>query len=156
MITPVTEQGRPAVVLVVDDNEDHVYLTRLAFGESRLLVELHEVDNGEKCMQFLRRQGPYADAPRPDFVLLDLHMPRMDGYEVLQAVLADPALRTLPVIVLSTSAESSDVERMHALRCSSYIVKPVDFDEFVGMTRQLAEYWLSLVVLPVARPSRPC
>jgi CheY-like chemotaxis protein len=104
-------------------------------------------------MQFLRKQGPYAKAPTPDLILLDLHMPIMDGREVLAEIVKDDKLRHLPVVVLTTSYEAKDVEQMYSLRCNSYITKPIDFNNFVQAISQLAGYWLTLVVLP--DPSRP-
>lgn len=143
--------GRPAEILLVEDNEDDVYLTRRAFGAARFPVNLHHVDNGAKCLSFLRRQAPYTDAPVPDLVLLDINMPVMDGREVLAAITADSALRHLAVVVLTTSAEQSDITAMYRMRCNSYIAKPVDFEQFVQAVGQLAEYWLDLAILPSAR-----
>lgn len=139
---------KTAHVLLVEDDEDHAYLTREAFAEALLHVNLHHVDNGVKCMQFLRRQAPYQNAPAPDFILLDLNMPLMDGREVLAEIAQDPALVHLPVIVLTTSAEAQDVLGMYKLRCSSYITKPVGFANFVKAVNDLAGYWLTLVALP--------
>jgi two-component system, chemotaxis family, response regulator Rcp1 len=148
MTDPIAAQGREAIVLLVEDNEDHAFLTRESFTEAKLQVDLHHVDNGEKCMAFLRRLPPYENAPRPDILLLDIHMPRMDGYEVMEAISKDESLHSLPVIVLTTSADIIDVDRMYGLRCSSFIKKPVDFDGFTKAMRDIAGYWFSLVVLP--------
>jgi two-component system response regulator len=141
-------EARPAEILLVEDNEDDVYLTRRAFGSARFPVNLHHVDNGAKCLAFLRRQGEYAQAPAPDLVLLDINMPVMNGREVLAAINADSALRHLAIVVLTTSAEQSDITAMYQMRCNSYIAKPVDFDQFVHTVQQLAEYWLELAILP--------
>ena len=146
-ITPIAE-SRIAEILLVDDNEDDVYLTREAFDAASLRVHLHHVDNGEKCLQFLRKQGPYANVPSPDLILLDMHMPVMDGHEVLKEIVKDDKLRHLPVVVLTTSYEAADIQKMYGLRCSSYITKPVDFDNFVKAIGQLAGYWLTVVVMP--------
>ena len=146
-ITPIAE-SRIAEILLVDDNEDDVYLTREAFDAASLRVNLHHVDNGEKCLQFLRKQGPYANVPSPDLILLDMHMPVMDGHEVLKEIVKDDKLRHLPVVVLTTSYEAADIQKMYGLRCSSYITKPVDFDNFVKAIGQLAGYWLTVVVMP--------
>jgi chemotaxis family two-component system response regulator Rcp1 len=146
-ISPLAE-SRIAEILLVEDNADDVFLTREAFDAAGLRVNLHHVDNGEKCMQFLYRQGPYADAPMPDLILLDMHMPVMDGYEVLTEIVKDEKLRHLPVVVLTTSYEAADIHKMYGLRCSSYITKPVDFDNFVKVIAQLAGYWLTVVVTP--------
>jgi len=130
MNSPIRE-SRLAEVLLVEDNEDDVILTRQGFKHAKLVVSLHHVSNGEACMRFLRKQGEYANAPTPDIVLLDLNMPIMDGREVLAQIVADDELKHLPVVVLSTSSEAEDIKRMYQLRCSSYITKPVDFDQFV-------------------------
>jgi CheY-like chemotaxis protein len=149
MIKPLAH-SRVAEILLVEDNEDDVFLTREAFDAARLRVNLHHVDNGEKCMRYLRKQDPYADAPTPDLILLDLHMPIMDGREVLAEIVKDENLKSLPVVVLTTSQEAKDIEQMYKLRCNPYITKPVDFNNFVQAISQLAGYWLTLVVLPDA------
>ena len=146
-ITPIAET-RIAEILLVDDNEDDVYLTREAFEVASLKVNLHHVDNGEKCLQFLRKEGPYAGVPSPDLILLDMHMPVMDGHEVLSEIVKDEALRHIPVVVLTTSYEAEDIKKMYSLRCSSYITKPINFDNFVRAIGQLTDYWLTVVVLP--------
>lgn len=140
--------SRVAEILLVEDNEDDVFLTREAFDAASLKVSLHHVVNGEKCMQFLRKEGVYAQSPTPDLILLDMHMPVMDGFEVMSAIVADPNLRHLPVVVLTTSYEAADIQKMYGLRCNSYITKPIDFDNFVRAIGQLAGYWLTVVVVP--------
>jgi len=146
-----TSTSRPAQILLVEDNPDHAFLTRESFEMERLRVDLHHVDDGEKCMAFLRREPPYEQAPKVDLILLDLHMPRMDGFEVMDAITRDDKLRHLPVIILTTSYERADVERMYKLRCSSFITKPVDFGGFSKAVRELAGYWLQVVVLPTEK-----
>lgn len=146
-VSPIAN-SRIAEILLVDDNEDDVFLTREAFEGAGLRVNLQHVDNGEKCLQYLRKQGAYADVPTPDLILLDMHMPLMDGYEVLSEIVKDDALRHFPVVVLTTSFEAADIQKMYNLRCSSYITKPVDFDNFVKAIGQLAGYWLTVVVVP--------
>ncbi|MES2977990.1 MAG: response regulator [Pseudomonadota bacterium] len=141
---------RIAEILLVEDNEDDVFLTREAFEAASLRVNLHHVDNGKKCLEFLRRQNGYANVPVPDLILLDLHMPIMDGYEVLAEIVKDDTLRHFPVVVLTTSYEASDIRKMYGLRCNSYITKPVDFDNFVRVIAQFAGYWLTVVVVPSA------
>jgi two-component system, chemotaxis family, response regulator Rcp1 len=137
-------------ILLVEDNENDVMLTREGFKRAKVPARLHHVENGEKCMAFLRGSGKYADAPMPDIVLLDLNMPVMDGREVLEQIVADPELCRLPVIVLTTSEGEQDILRMYRLRCSSYIVKPVDFADFMRVINGLNDYWFSTVVLPEA------
>ena len=144
---------RVAEVLLVEDNEDDVILTRESFRLAKLIVNLHVVENGKECMDFLRHKPPFENAPRVDLVLLDLNMPVMDGREVLTAINGDEALHHLPVIVLTTSATEVDILKMYKLRCNSYIVKPVKFEEFVEVIKTLGEYWLALVALPYASPA---
>ena len=141
-------RSRPAEILLVEDNENDVLLTREAFRRAHLMVNLHHARDGQECMDFLRREGRYADAPTPDLILLDLNMPRKSGKEVLAEIGADAALRHLPVIVLTTSSTDRDVLEMYRLRCSGYIVKPVDFEQFSRVLRQFADYWFTVVVLP--------
>jgi two-component system, chemotaxis family, response regulator Rcp1 len=146
-VTPLAE-SRFAEILLVDDNEDDVYLTREAFDSAKLRVHLNHVDNGVKCLQYLRKEGPYAQTPSPDLILLDMHMPMMDGHDVLKEIVKDEKLHHLPVVVLTTSREAADIQKMYALRCSSYITKPVDFENFAKAISQLAGYWLTVVVVP--------
>lgn len=141
-------RSRPAEILLVEDNEHDVVLTREGFRDARLVVNLHHVWNGEECLAFLRRQGRWHDAPRPDLLLLDLNLPVMDGREVLAEIVRDEALRHLPVVILTTSDSEQDILRMYRLRCSSYLVKPVDFPRFVKVIQSLGEYWFTVVVLP--------
>jgi two-component system response regulator len=106
------------------------------------------VENGEECLAFLRKQGEYADVPTPDLILLDLDMPVMDGREVLAEMVQDEQLRHLAVVILTTSAGEQDVLQMYKLRCSSYITKPVDFDQFQRVIEGIGDYWFTVVVLP--------
>lgn len=140
--------SRPAEVLLVEDNDNDVFITRRGFADAKLAVNLHHVENGEKCMAFLRKEAPYTEAPTPDLILLDLQMPVMDGREVLAEIVKDEQLRKLPVVILTTSSAESDILTMYNLRCSSYIVKPVDFTQFQQVVKQLGDYWFALVVLP--------
>ncbi|HTT41374.1 MAG TPA: response regulator [Burkholderiales bacterium] len=161
-MTDALAASRPAEILLVEDNEDDVFLTRMAFEQAKLIVNLHHVDDGEKCMAFLRKQPPYADAPTPDLILLDLNLPVMDGREVLAEIVKDEALKHLAVVVLTTSYEAEDIATMYKLRCNSYITKPVDFEKFVDAVRKLQDYWFTVVILPTVstppggpRRSRP-
>lgn len=146
-IEPIAKT-RTAQILLVEDNEDDVYLTREAFEAASLRISLHHVNNGQKCMHFLRKQGDYVNAPTPDLILLDIHMPVMDGYAVMTEIAKDEKLRHLPVVVLTTSYEAADIKKMYGLRCNSYITKSVDFDNFVKAVDILVDYWLTVVVLP--------
>lgn len=148
MIHTIADRGRPARILLVEDSEADVLLTRRAFERARLKIALDHVPDGAACMAFLRKEGPYGDAQTPDLILLDLNMPIMDGREVMSAIATDPALRQLSVVVLTTSSAEHDVVDMHKQRCSSYIVKPVDFDQFQRVVSELGSYWFELVALP--------
>lgn len=140
--------SRPAEILLVEDNDNDVELTRVGFKKSKLMVNLHHAKDGEECMAFIRKEGKYAAAPTPDIILLDLNMPRMDGREVLAEISRDASLRYLPVVILTTSREEQEILKMYQLRCSSYIVKPVDFGQFVRAIQSFTDYWLTVVVLP--------
>lgn len=142
------EPDRPVEILLVEDNQDDVFLTREGFKRSGMTVSLHNVRNGEKCLDFLRKQGDYSDAPTPDLVLLDLNMPIMSGQEVLAEMVKDDALKHLPVVVLTTSTDQRDVLKMFQLRCSAYVTKPVDFNEFQNVVQGIANFWFKIVVRP--------
>ena len=144
----IASEGRPAEVLLVEDNDNDVYITRKGFDEAKLTLNLHHVSNGEECMEFLRKEGRFTNVPTPDLILLDLNMPVMDGREVLSEIVKDEQLRKLPVVVLTTSHGEQDILDMYNLRCSSYIVKPVDFSQFQRVIQQLSDYWFTVVVLP--------
>jgi two-component system response regulator len=148
------DHGRPAEILLVEDNDNDVELTRIGFKRTHLSLNLHHVPDGVECMAFLHKEGQYAGVPTPDLILLDLNMPRMNGHEVLQAISQDDGLRHLPVVVLTTSDAERDVLSSYQLRCSSYIVKPVDFDNFAKAVQSLTDYWFTLVVLPTEELAR--
>lgn len=147
-MSPVTLGGRPAEILMAEDNEGDVLLAREGFKRVGFPVNLHHVENGEDCLAFLRRTGRFADAPIPDLLLLDLNMPVMGGREALAELVRDPELCRLPVVVLTTSANQQDVRQMYGLRCSTYVVKPLDFMEFQRMIKVLADYWFTVATLP--------
>jgi two-component system, chemotaxis family, response regulator Rcp1 len=142
--------SRSGEILHVDDDDGVVELTREVFKLTKLTVNLNHTKDGEECMAFLRKKGKYADAPTPDIILLDLNMPRMDGREVLTEICRDEKLCHLPVIIFTTSQDEQEILKMYELRCSSYIVKPIDFDQFVHTIESLSKYWLTVVVLPTA------
>jgi two-component system, chemotaxis family, response regulator Rcp1 len=148
MSNPESGERRLATVLLAEDNDNDVELTRLSFKRSRIACNIRVVSDGVECMQFLNREPPFTDAPRPDILLLDMNMPRMGGEEVMRQIADTPALRHLPVIVLTTSQNEAEVLRMYQLRCSSYMIKPVDFIQFQRCVAQLADYWFELVVRP--------
>ena len=141
-------QARFAEILLVEDNKHDVILTQQAFKRSRVAMHLHHVKNGLECMSFLRKEKEYETVPTPDLILLDLNMPIMDGREVLEEISKDERLSHLPVVILTTSEDEKDIYKMYRLRCSSYIVKPVDFTQFLRVIQELSEYWFTVVVLP--------
>ncbi len=141
-------RGRPAVILLAEDNDNDVEITRLGFQRARFAVQLHHVSNGEECMAFLRKEAPYADAPTPDIILLDLNMPRMDGLEVMDEISKDERLKHLVTVVLTSSKADEDVMRSYKLHCNSYLVKPINFEAFAKMIETLGDYWFTLVTLP--------
>jgi CheY-like chemotaxis protein len=140
--------GREIVVLLVEDDPGDVLMTKEAFEDHKLHNELHVVNDGTEAMAFLRREGDRADAPRPDLVLLDLNLPRMDGREVLQAIKSDPELASIPVVVLTTSEAEEDVLRSYSLHANAYVTKPVDFERFIQVVRQIDEFFVTVVRLP--------
>jgi two-component system, chemotaxis family, response regulator Rcp1 len=153
MNTPLAESGRPAEILHVEDDDGFADLTNEVFKRTKLGVRIHRVRNGEECLAFLRKEAPYADAPFPDMMLLDLNMPRMDGHEVLEEICRDEKLRHLPVLILTTSKDEQEVLKMYRLRCNSYIVKKIDFSQFRRTIEVICDYWLRVVVLPTAHRS---
>jgi two-component system, chemotaxis family, response regulator Rcp1 len=140
--------SRPAEVLLVEDNEQDVVLTREGFRRAKFLVNLHHVENGEECLAFLRKEGRFSESPTPDLILLDINLPVMDGREVLAEIVVDEQLKSIPVVVLTTSSAETDILEMYKLRCSSYITKPVDFEQFQKLVNELGNYWFTLVVMP--------
>jgi len=140
--------GRPVQVLLVEDSPSDAAMTIEAMHEGRIVNQVHVATDGEMAMAFLRRQGPFADAPRPDLILLDLNLPRMDGREVLREVKDDPILKTIPVIVLTTSAAEEDILKSYELHANAYVTKPVAFEAFFSAVRGIEDFWLALVHLP--------
>ncbi|HWP29423.1 MAG TPA: response regulator [Chloroflexota bacterium] len=139
---------RPIEILLVEDNPGDVRLTIEALRDGKIRNNLHVARDGVEAMAFLRREGPYANAPRPDLILLDLNLPRKDGREVLAEIKADARLRTIPVIVLTTSAAEQDVVQSYNLHANCYITKPVDLDQFITVIRSIEAFWLMIVTLP--------
>jgi CheY-like chemotaxis protein len=138
----------PFEILLVEDNPGDVRLTQEAFREGRIAHRLSVAADGEEALSFLRRQGKYAEAPRPDLILLDLSLPKRDGRDVLQELKADPELRKIPVVVLTTSDAEQDIGRAYTLHANSYMTKPVQVDEFLRKMRSLEVFWLKVVRLP--------
>jgi chemotaxis family two-component system response regulator Rcp1 len=142
--------GAPIEILLVEDNPGDVQLTIEAFREGKSNNNLNVVKDGEEALAFLHREGKYADAPRPDLILLDLNLPKKDGREVLAEIKADENLRRIPIVVLTTSQTEEDVFRTHDLHANFYIAKPVDMEQFIKMVRSIEDFWLTIVKLPAA------
>ena len=137
-------------VLLVEDDPGDVLMTREAFEEHKLRNNLHVVNDGVEAVSFLRREGEYVDAPRPGLILLDLNLPRKDGREVLREIKADETLRSIPVVVLTTSEAEEDVLRSYDLHANAYVTKPLDLNEFIAALRAVEGFWLDLATLPPA------
>jgi CheY-like chemotaxis protein len=143
--------GRPIEILLVEDSPTDALLTREALEQSKILNQLHHVENGVEAMAFLRGADPYAARPCPDLILLDLNLPKKSGIEVLQEIKADGALRCIPVVVLTTSKAEEDIVQSYDLHANCYIIKPVDFDKFTAVIQSIREFWFSVVTLPKHR-----
>ncbi|MBT2230896.1 response regulator [Nonomuraea sp. NEAU-A123] len=139
---------RPIEVLLVEDDQGDVLLTKEAFDFNKVRNRLHVVNDGEQAMAFLRRENAYHDAPRPDLMLLDLNLPRMGGLEVLSEVKADADLRTIPVVILTTSEAEEDILHSYRLHANAYVSKPVDFEQFIRVVRQIDDFFVTVVKLP--------
>lgn len=140
--------GQKFEILLVEDNPGDAFLTKEALRESRFLHRLSIVEDGEEAMQFLRRQGNYGDAPRPDLILLDLNLPKMDGRELLAEIKEDAHLRHIPVIVLTTSDARQDIWGAYKLHANCYLTKPIQMDDFLQKVRSVEDFWLTVVRLP--------
>ena len=135
-------------VLLVEDDPGDVVLIREAFEFNKVHNALHVASDGVEALDFLYRRNAHADAPRPDLVLLDLNLPRKDGREVLEEVKADPSLRTIPIVVLTTSEAEEDILRSYDLHANAYVTKPVDFDRFIEVVRLIDDFFVTVVKLP--------
>ena len=140
--------GRPIEILLVEDSSTDVMLTEEALEQAKMRNNLHVVKDGVEAMAFLRKQGQYADVPRPDLMLLDLNMPRKDGREVLTEVKTDDDLKYIPVVVLTTSQAQEDVLKAYGLHANCYITKPVDFEQFASVVQAIDQFWFTVVTLP--------
>ena len=149
----MSNHNKPITILMADDDADDRQLTKEALEEGRLINDVRFVENGEELLEYLRREGKYADAdaPRPGLILLDLNMPRKDGRAVLAEIKNDPEFRTIPVVVLTTSKADEDVYRSYDLGVNSYIVKPVTFEALVDILQTLEKYWFEIVELPPSK-----
>ena len=146
----MTERGecQAVDVLLVEDDPGDILMTREAFEHHKIQNKLHVVTDGEQALQFLHRAGEYAGAPRPGLILLDLNLPRRDGLEVLAELKQDPGLQVIPVVILTTSQADEDILRSYALHANAYVSKPVDFERFMDVIRQIDNFFVTVVELP--------
>src|SRR5207247_4681926 len=143
----MTPAPTPIDILLVEDDPGDVLMTREAFEHHKIRNVLHVVTDGEQALQFLRRTGSYVGAPRPGLILLDLNLPRLDGLEVLAELKADPVLKVIPVVILTTSQAEQDILRSYALHANAYVSKPVDFERFMDVIRQIDNFFVTVVQL---------
>jgi CheY-like chemotaxis protein len=144
----LAEAVRPIEVLLVEDDEGDVLMTREALAEGRIVNRLSVAGDGVEALEYLRQDGRHTDAVRPDLILLDLNLPKRDGHQVLSEIKGDPELRRIPVVVLTTSEAEEDVLRSYDLHANAYVTKPVDFDRFVNVIRQIDDFFISVVRPP--------
>jgi two-component system, chemotaxis family, response regulator Rcp1 len=144
----MSSSARPVDILLVEDNEGDVRLTMEALREGKVRNKLTVAKDGVEALAMLRNEGKYASAPRPDLILLDLNLPRKDGREVLAEIKADPSLKVIPVVVLTTSKAEEDIVKTYELYANCYIAKPVDLEQFIKVVRSIDDFWLSIVKLP--------
>lgn len=140
--------GTPIEILLVEDNPGDVRLTKESFKEAKVRNKLHVVEDGVEAMAFLRQEGKYADAPRPDLILLDLNLPKKDGREVLGEIKTDEDLRRIPVVVLTVSKADEDILKAYNLNANCYITKPIGLNQFIKVVKTIEEFWLTIVKLP--------
>ena len=147
---PNAHRGEPIEILLVEDSPDDADLTIDALRDGRVRNHVTHLEDGVEAMAFLRREGSYADAPRPDLILLDLNLPRKNGREVLAEVKADPDLRRIPVVIMTSSDDEKDVLAAYNLYVNCYVTKPVDLDQFIGVVKSIEHFWFSIVKLAAA------
>jgi CheY-like chemotaxis protein len=145
---PIQSVPKPIEVLLVEDNPGDAQLTRIALSDGKMCINLSLTEDGVDALAFLRKEGQYADAPRPDLILLDLNLPRKDGREVLADIKADPSLKRIPIVVLTTSQSDTDILKAYELAANCFITKPVDFDQFVKIVQTIEDFWFTVVKLP--------
>lgn len=141
-------QHKTIEILLVEDDLGNIRLTEEAFKEGTVSHNLRSVTDGVMAMQYLTKEGEYQEMPKPDLVLLDLNLPKMDGKEVLQFIKEDPNLKTIPVIILSSSNSENDIRKVYELHANCYITKPIDFDSFIDVVKIIEKFWLNVVMLP--------
>lgn len=140
--------GRPIEILLIEDNPGDVRLTVEALRESKIQNRLHNAKDGMEAVAFLRRKGEYADAPRPDLILLDLNLPKMNGPEVLAEIKEDTALKHIPVVILTGSKDTDDITKTYNLHANCYVTKPIDLEQFIMVVKSISDFWLTIVKLP--------
>lgn len=143
-----SDPSRPINILLVEDNPGDIRLTQEAFKDGKIKNDLNVVMDGEEAVLYLKKVGKYSVAPTPDIILLDLNLPRKDGREVLAEIKEDPSLKCIPVIILTTSSAESDILNTYSHHANCYIMKPVDFNQFINVVRTIEDFWLSIVKLP--------
>ena len=143
-------RGRPAEILLVEDNPGDLRLTKEALADAKVRNRLSSVIDGVEALKFLRQEAPYQNAERPDLILLDLNLPRKDGREVLLEIKNDPKLKRIPVVVVTSSAEEQDIVRSYNLHANCYVTKPIDLQQFVTVVRAIEDFWMTIVKLPAA------
>jgi chemotaxis family two-component system response regulator Rcp1 len=148
MMESIGKDASPIEVLLVEDSPGDVRLTREAFKDAKVHINLHVASDGAEAMDFLRREGEHAHASRPDLILLDLNLPKKDGRQVLEEIKESPTLKSIPVVILTTSASEVDILRSYRLHANCYITKPVDLDGFLKVVKSIDNFWLSAVKLP--------
>jgi len=144
----MSDIGKPIFILMVEDNPADVRLTQEALKEGKVHNHLYTVENGEDALDFLKQRGEFEDVPRPDLILLDLNLPKKDGREVLEEIKNDRELRSIPVVILTTSKAEEDILRTYNLHANCYVTKPVDLDEFMIVVKSIENFWLQIVKLP--------
>lgn len=150
MFHPIINGGRLIEILLVEDNPEQADMTMDALKEGRIRNRIHWVEDGEEALAFARRQGRHGAAPRPDLILLDLRLPRLSGHEVLEELKADPALRRIPVVIMTESDDEKDILDAYNHHANCYVTKPVDMDKFIEAVRSIEDFWLTVVRLPAA------
>ena len=150
----IGENGMPIEVLLVEDSPGDVRLTQEAFRDANTAIHLHVAIDGVEAMAFLKREGTHIHVPRPDLILLDLNLPKMDGREVLAHIKEDPSLKTIPTVILTTSEAEADIVRSYELQANCYLNKPVQLEEFENLVKSINDFWLTKVKLPQFAQSR--
>jgi len=150
-VSLIPSKGMPTEVLLVEDSPGDVRLTKEAFRDANQSIHLHVACDGVEAMAFLKHQGAYVDAPRPDIILLDLNLPKMDGREVLAHIKDDESLKTIPIVILTTSEAEVDIVKSYQLHANCYLSKPVQLEEFEALVKSINDFWLMEVKLPLQR-----